>query len=84
MASAFWQARLTAVEAQIVAVEGAIDVLTAGTVQSYELDTGQSRQRVTKFDLPKLNGMLDSLLNRYATLQARCSGTGVGHARPVS
>lgn len=32
----------------------AIQALTLQKTQSYELDTGQSRQRVTRFDLSKL------------------------------
>lgn len=70
---AFIQARISAVEAQIIAYESAVLALGSG-VQSYELDTGQTRQRVTKVDLMRLVGMIDSLLNRRATLRAYLNG----------
>lgn len=78
--AAFIQARITAVEAQIVAYEGAVLALGNG-VQSYELDTGQTRQRVTKVDLLRLASLLDSLLNRRATLRALLNGGGT-HVTP--
>ena len=73
--AAFLQARLTAVEAQIVAYEAAVAALGSG-IQSYELNTGQTTQRVTKVDLLRLNSVIDSLLNRRATLRARLFGAG--------
>jgi hypothetical protein len=82
MSTTFWQTRLTAVEAEILAIEAAILALTTGGVVSYTLDTGQTRQLVTKLDLPGLDKMLDSALNRYATIQARCTGSGVVNVRP--
>lgn len=69
----FLRARLTAVEAQIVAYEAAVLALGNG-IQSYELDTGQTRQRVTRFDLLRLQGLLDALMNRRATLRALLFG----------
>jgi hypothetical protein len=77
---AFIRARITAVEAQIVAYEAAVLALGSG-VQSYELDTGQTRQRVTKVDLLRLQGLLDGLLNRRATLRALLNGGGT-HITP--
>lgn len=77
MASTFWQERLTKTGEIIVTYEDAILALTAGTIQSYQLDTGQSSQRVTKFNIEVLEGALDSLYNRYATLEARCNGTAL-------
>lgn len=75
MDAAFLQERITATKAQIVAYENAVLALgTAGGVQSYTIDTGQTRQTVTRADLPQLNKMIDSLMNRLATLQARLNG----------
>lgn len=73
--AAFIQARITAVEAQIVAYETALLSLGSG-VQSYELNTGQTTQRVTKVDLLRLQSIIDSLLNRRATLRALLNGGG--------
>lgn len=72
---AFIRARIAAVEAQIVAYETALLTLGSG-VQSYELNTGQTTQRVTKVDLLRLQSVLDSLLNRRATLRALLNGGG--------
>lgn len=56
--------------------------LMAGTVQSYTLDTSQSRQTVTKFNITELRNYIDSLLNRLATLETRVYGCGVTTVRP--
>lgn len=74
---AYWSGKLTQAKALADAIEAAILALTTGGVQSYELDTGQSKQRVTKLDLDRLNAMYDSALNRVATLEARVHGSGV-------
>lgn len=73
----FVQARIDATKAQIVATEDAVLALTTGQVLSYSLDTGQTRQTVTKQDLVRLQGMLDGLYNRLETLCARLNGGSV-------
>ena len=60
----------------------AIDALVSGRVQEYRLDTGQTVQNVTRLDLDKLQIEVDRILNRIATLEARCNGGGVVIARP--
>ena len=75
--------RTAAAEAAIVAYEDALSALTAsGFTQSYTLDTNQSRQTVTRADIPRLNADLDKLYNRLATLEARLNG-GSYIARPA-
>ena len=83
MDRAFLQDRITATKAQIVAYEDAALALGTGGVQSYTLDTGQSRQTVTKLDLEWMQKALDSLYNRCATLEARLNGSGTVTARPA-
>lgn len=77
----FLTARITAAKAQIVAYEDAITTLTAGGTLQYSLDTGQSRQSVTRNDVVRLNRQLDALYNRLATLEARLYGLALT-ARP--
>ena len=74
-------ARLEKTKTLIEAYENAIEALSTGAVQSYQLDTGQTRQLVTKASLTSLTKTLESLENRYSTLQARlgCART-VGRA----
>ena len=67
----FLTARLVATRALIVAYETAVTTLLTGGVQSYTLNTSQSTQTVTKFDLPALNSAIDGLYNRCATIEAR-------------
>lgn len=81
MDSDFIQARINATKNQIVAYEDAATALSSG-VQSYTLDTGQTRQTVTKLDLSNIQNTLDSLYNRYATLEARLNGSGVLTGKP--
>lgn len=83
MDRAFIKERITATKALIVAYEDAVTALgTQGGVVSYTLDTGQSRQTVTRADISSLNRMLDSLYNRLATLEARLYGATLT-ARPA-
>ncbi len=72
----FLEARLARAKEMIVAYETAVEVLVRGGVQSYTLNTSQTTQTVTKFDLPELNKMIDVLYNRCATLEARLGRSG--------
>jgi hypothetical protein len=83
MDAAFIQARIDATKAAIIAYETAQTTLAAGNVQSYTLDTGQTRQTVTRLDLADLQRTIDSLYNRCATLEARLNGSGVIISRPA-
>jgi hypothetical protein len=73
--------RIEKTEILIAAYEDALLALATAGVESYTLDTGQSVQKVTKYDISSMNKTLDSLYNRLVTLQARCSGGGVVIAR---
>ena len=75
--------RIAVTKTIIEAYEDAVLALgVAGGVESYTLDTGQSRQTVTRADLSSLSRMLDSLYNRLATMEARLSG-GTTIVRPA-
>jgi len=71
---AFILAQIAAIEAQIIAYRAAVTAVSSGGVQSYELDTGQTRQRVTKVDLLRLNSIISGLMNERATLRALLNG----------
>ena len=77
MADAFLETQIAATEAQITALNTAILFLSTNPHKSYQLDTGQSSQRVTRDNLLELQQQLDILLNRRSTLQARCDGAGL-------
>ena len=84
MDNAFLTERIAQTKLIIVAYEDAILALTgAGAIESYTLDTGQSRQTVTRSNLKELNTTLDGLYNRLCTMQARQTGGGVLIARPA-
>lgn len=72
----FLENRLTATQNAIIAYEDAITALATNGVSSYTLDTGQSRQVVTRLELGSMRLTLDNLYNRCATLEARLNGTG--------
>jgi hypothetical protein len=68
-------------DAQIAATKLAITAASAGelalmsdSIQSYSLDTGQTRQMVTKANIGSLRLYIDSLYNRLVTLDARRNG----------
>ena len=76
MDSSFIQARIDATQGQIIALEDASLALATGAIQSYSLDTGQSRQTVTKVNITELKHYISGLYNRCATLEARRNGSG--------
>lgn len=73
MADTFWSDRLAAAKSMVAAYDAAILALVAGA-QSYQLDTGQTRQLVSKANLASLRAARDGLLNEVATLEARLCG----------
>jgi len=82
MDSTFLAEKITRTKATITLYEDAIDALIgANAVQSYTLDTGQTRQSVTKADINGLQATLNSLYNRLAVFQQRLNGTSTFIAR---
>ena len=67
----FLMSRLTKTRALIVAYEDAVAALVSNRVQSYTLNTGQSTQTVTRYDINTLNESIDRLYNRCSTIEAR-------------
>ncbi len=82
--STFLQARIDKTEVLIVLYEDALDNLITAQMQSYTIDTGQTRQTVTKADIPSINSQLDMLYNRLATLCARLDGSGTVTVVPLA
>ena len=74
------QERITATKALIVKYEAAVDAISSGA-QSYQLDTGQTRQFVTKAQLGSLQLTITRLESRLATYQQRL-GCGRMYVRP--
>ncbi|MCK5606564.1 hypothetical protein KAR91_31970 [Candidatus Pacearchaeota archaeon] len=72
----FLQARIDKIKELIVAFENAALSISTGEISQYTLDTGQSRQVVTKTNLATLNNHIDALYNRLVTLEARQTGNG--------
>jgi hypothetical protein len=77
----FWRDRLAAKQAQLAAIETAITAVSSG-VQSYQLNTGQTQQLVTKANLGSLRLMAKDLESDIATLQARLCGGAQFNVRP--
>jgi hypothetical protein len=76
-----WNAdRIAATKLLIIQYENAISALSDGA-QSYQLDTGQTRQLVSKAQLGSLQLTLARLESRLATLQMRF-GRARFNARP--
>ena len=86
MADIVWiQERITRTKVAIVRIEDAIEALTAGA-QSYTLDTGQTRQTVTKANLSELMRALTEYEKRLVKLTGDLStaeyGGSSGYVRP--
>lgn len=78
---AFLDQEIATLKTMITAIGTAITVLVSGQ-QSYTLDTGQTRQTVTKADLGSLRLQRNALMNELAVLDVRRNGTGVSTAVP--
>ncbi len=65
------------IKAKIIAYNAAIVGLASGAILSYEIETGQTRQKVTKNNIEVLEGAVTGLMNLLTTLEARLCGTGV-------
>jgi hypothetical protein len=76
----FWSDQLAAAKTAVAAYNAALLALSTGA-QSYTLDTGQTKQTVTKADLGSLRLTRSALLNEVATLEARLCGGSV-HVTP--
>jgi len=83
MDAAFIQDRIVTKKIQIIAYEDAVTALASDAIQSYTLDTGQSRQVVTKLNLTELRNMVDSLYNDLLTLENRILHGGAVVVRPT-
>jgi hypothetical protein len=77
----FLISRIVKIKEQIVANEAAILALSDG-VKTYVIDTGQTKQTVTKFDLDNLIKLNDALDNMLATYEARLNGATI-HGVPA-
>ena len=79
--TAWLEERIAAKKAAIIAYETALTSL-AGGAQSYSLDTGQTRQVVTKANLTEIRNVIGQLESDLSTLQMRLNGCGRFQARP--
>jgi hypothetical protein len=79
---AFWQGRLDAAMARALVMETALDSLVSGGIQSYQLDTGATRQLVTRANLATLRDSLESTYSLISTLSNRLGCGGVTRVVP--
>lgn len=70
----FWSDQLAATKALFAAYNAALLAFATSNVQSYELDTGQTRQTVKRAMLGQLKATRDALLNEVAVLEQRLYG----------
>lgn len=74
--------RIASTQTQIENLETALESILSGAVTSYEIDTGQGRQRVTKENISSLQTVLDGLYNRVSTLNSMRCRNGVHTSIP--
>lgn len=79
--SAFLTERIAKKKEQLLKFDDAITAL-AGGAQSYSLDTGQTRQVVTKANLTEMRNAIAQLESDISTLQQRLYGCGRMYVRP--
>jgi hypothetical protein len=72
----FLNSQIEALKLRIVAYSAAINALAVGGIESYELDTGQDKQKVTRLDLTKLRDAWNSDMNQLSVLESIVTGCG--------
>lgn len=82
MDRAFLETQIADTKTLITAYNAAILALIVDGAQSYTIDTGQSRQVVTKLNLRTLKTTRTELMNELSTLEARLNGSGSMTGRP--
>ncbi len=75
----YYQAELKNARDRLYKLNQAIKSLTDGNHQSYQLDTGQSSQRVTRLDLPELYKQINPLMEQIRRLEIY-----LGEGKPTS
>lgn len=78
---AWLEQRIAAKKAAILAFEAALMAI-AGGAQTYSIDTGQTRQTVTKANVSEMRIMISKLESDISTLQQRLNGCGRFQVRP--
>ena len=83
MDETFLRERIAATRAIIIELETAMANLVSGAILSYTLDTGQTRQTVTRLEISSLKNVINSKYNLLSILEARLTGGGVITVNPV-
>lgn len=76
----FYESSIARLELLIPAYEDAIKAVVEGGVQSYELDTGQNKTRVTKLNVSNYQLELDKMYNRYEDLCKKLEAINSGNS----
>lgn len=76
------EARIAATKTLIEAYETAITAVASGA-QSYSIDTGQTRQTVTKANMSEIRNALAALEDRLQHYQDQLCGKGSFYGRPA-
>lgn len=79
----YWQDELINTRILLNAINKAIQALTIGNHQRYELDTGQSRQTVTRIDLNNLQLQRKELIGQIADLELHQCNTDGSNVKQV-
>ena len=65
----YWEDELKNSRLLLFKINEAIDTISLGSHQSYTLDTGQTRQTVTRVDLPALIDKRDTLIGQIRSIE---------------
>ena len=74
---AFWDARLAAAQAALIAAEDAQLSIMTDKMTSYTMNTGQGVVTVQKSNINVLNDLIDALTNRILNIERRLCGTNI-------
>ena len=80
---AWIQEQIAWLKQAIVAYRAAMLAISSGAVLSYTLDTGQTKQTVTKQQLPTVKAALDGFVSELRYWQNQLGGCATVYVRPA-
>jgi LPS sulfotransferase NodH len=82
MDATFIQARIATIESQITAAEAVLTKLLANPNRSYTLNTGQTTESVTKYDIERIQAMIETMVGQLQFWEDCLNGTSGCIGRP--
>lgn len=82
MDATFCQTQITTIETQITSAQAVLSKLLANPNRSYTLNTGQTTESVTKYDIERIQAMIETMVGQLQFWEDCLNGTSGCIGRP--